>query len=295
MIGITIIAQCCDAYYASRGLLNLRSGEAVFGKRSSRSSLPKDAPGGAPALGRAVELLSASQYTVALTGAGISTPSGIPDFRSERSGMWKHADPLEVASLWGFHDHPERFYAWFRPLMSKAMRATPNSAHRALARMEAAGRLMAVVTQNIDSLHQQAGSRCVFELHGHTRTATCLGCGGHVDAGPLLRAVLDVLPPPACAGCGGLLKPDVILFGEPLPYDTVTRSQAEALRCDVMLVAGTSLEVMPAADLPLLARRRGAKLVLVNLSPTPLDSAMDVVVRLDVEAALTRIAAALGV
>jgi NAD-dependent deacetylase len=116
-----------------------------------------------------------------------------------------------------------------------------------------------------------------------------------VDAGPLLRAALSEATPPRCEGCGGLLKPDVILFGEPLPYDTVTRSQAEALRCDVMLVVGTSLEVMPAADLPLLARRRGAKLVLVNLSPTPLDAAMDVVVRLDVEAALGRIAAGLGV
>ncbi|MCU0506848.1 MAG: NAD-dependent deacylase [Anaerolineae bacterium] len=267
----------------------------MFGKRSFRSSSPVGAPASAPALDRAVELLAASRYTIALTGAGVSTPSGIPDFRSERSGMWKHVDPLEVASLWGFHDHPERFYDWFRPLMNKAMRAQPNAAHRALARMEAAGRLMAVITQNIDSLHQQAGSRCVLELHGHTRTATCLSCGGQVDAGPLLRAALSEATPPRCEGCGGLLKPDVILFGEPLPYDTVTRSQAEALRCDVMLVVGTSLEVMPAADLPLLARRRGAKLVLVNLSPTPLDAAMDVVVRLDVEAALGRIAAGLGV
>jgi NAD-dependent deacetylase len=271
----------------------------VFGKRSSRLSLPRGpssgAPKGASALDRAVELLAASRYTVALTGAGISTPSGIPDFRSERSGMWEHVDPLEVASLWGFHDHPERFYGWFRPLMSKAMRATPNAAHRALARMEAARRLAAVITQNVDSLHQQAGSQCVLELHGHTRTATCLSCGGQVDAGPLLRAVLDGVARPECAPCGGLLKPDVILFGEPLPYDTISRSQAEALRCDVMLIVGTSLEVMPAADLPLLARRRGAKLILVNLSPTPLDSAMDVVVRLDVEAALDRIAAGLGV
>jgi NAD-dependent deacetylase len=283
----------------SRGLLTLRSGGAVFGKKSSRSTFTRGASAGASesslALDHAVELLAASRYTVALTGAGVSTPSGIPDFRSERSGMWKHADPLEVASLWGFHDHPERFYAWFRPLMSKAMQAKPNAAHRVMARMEAAGRLMAVITQNIDSLHQAAGSRCVLELHGHTRTATCLSCRGQVDARPLLAAVQDGQPPPECAGCGGLLKPDVILFGEPLPYDTVSRSQAEALRCDVMLVVGTSLEVMPAADLPLLARRRGARLILVNLSQTPLDSDMDVVVRLDVEAALSRIAARLGV
>lgn len=208
--------------------------------------------------------------------------------------MWQHIDPLEVASLWGFHDHPERFYAWFRPLMQRAMRAKPNAAHRALARMEAAGRLTAVVTQNIDSLHQAAGSRCVFELHGHTRTATCLSCGERAPAGPLLGAVLNGLPAPECAGCGGLMKPDVILFGEPLPYETVARSQAEALQCDAILVVGTSLEVMPAADLPLLAKRRGAKLILVNRSSTPLDAAMDVIVREDVVVALERIAAGLG-
>lgn len=246
-------------------------------------------------LDHAVELLAASTYTVALTGAGISTPSGIPDFRSERSGMWKHADPLQVASLWGFHEHPEHFYAWFRPLMQRAARARPNVAHRALAQMEDAGKVAAVITQNIDSLHQAAGSRCVFELHGHTRTATCLECGVRCQAAPLLSAVLDGLPPPGCASCGGLLKPDVILFGEPLPYEAVSRSQAEALQCDVMLVIGTSLEVMPAADLPLLARRRGAKLILVNLTPTPLDSAMNVIVRMDVERALDAISRALRV
>lgn len=264
----------------------------MFGKKPWRSAAPasKVAP-----LDQAVELLAASRYTIALTGAGISTPSGIPDFRSERSGMWKQADPLEVASLWGFHDHPERFYAWFRPLMQRALQAKPNRAHRALARLEAAGKLRAIITQNIDSLHQSAGSRCVFELHGHTRSATCLGCGQQATAEPLLAAVQRGLRPPDCEACGGLMKPDVILFGEPLPYEAVARSQAEALQCDVMLVVGTSLEVMPAADLPPLARRRGARLVLINLTPTPLDSAMDVIVRQDVEVALERIARSLGV
>jgi NAD-dependent deacetylase len=246
------------------------------------------------ALDQAVALLAASRYTVALTGAGISTPSGIPDFRSESAGMWKHVDPLEVASLWGFHDHPERFYQWFRPLMQRAAQARPNLAHRALARLESGGKLAAVITQNIDSLHQQAGSRCVLELHGHTRTATCLACGEQLSSAPLLAEVLAGRPPADCPRCGGLLKPDVVLFGEPLPYEAVMRSQAEALQCDAMLVVGTSLEVMPAADLPLLARRRGAKLVLVNLAPTALDPAMDVIVRLDVEAALERIASGLG-
>ena len=175
------------------------------------------------------------------------------------------------------------------------MAAKPNKAHRALARMEAAGKLAAIITQNIDSLHQAAGSRCVFELHGHTRSATCLECGAHCPSASLIQAVLDDAAPPLCESCGGLLKPDVVLFGEPLPYEAVSQSQNEALLCDVMLVVGTSLEVMPAADLPLLARRRGARLILVNLTPTPLDSSMDVIVRMDVEAALEQIAAGLGV
>jgi NAD-dependent deacetylase len=236
-------------------------------------------------LQRAIDLLRSSTYTVALTGAGISTPSGIPDFRSERSGLWNYVDPLEVASLWGFHAHPERFYQWFRPLLQKTLAAQPNRAHHALARMETEGPLKAVITQNIDSLHQQAGSRRVLELHGHLRSVTCLGCGESAEAGPLLDRVAAGGEPSACGGCGGLLKPDVILFGEPLSYQTIGEAQQEALRCDLMLVIGTSLEVMPAADLPLLAKRRGARLALVNLTPTPLDDRADVVVRADVVSA----------
>ena len=125
--------------------------------------------------------------------------------------------------------------------------------------MEAAGRLAGVVTQNIDSLHQAAGSKCVCELHGHLRSVTCLGCHRAVAAEHLLAGVLAGLPPPRCPACGELLKPDVVLFGEPLPYDLLARAQAEALACDVMLIVGTSLEVMPAADLPLLAKRRDAR------------------------------------
>lgn len=246
-----------------------------------------------PALDVAAELLRASRRTLALTGAGISTPSGIPDFRSERSGLWKHIDPLEVASVWGFHEHPERFYQWFKVLLMRTAGAQPNAAHRVLARMEAAGRLAGIVTQNVDSLHQAAGSQCVCELHGHMRTMTCLGCLAQVPADAPLAGVLTGDPPPRCEACRELLKPDVILFGEPLSYDVLTRAQEEALAADVMLIVGTSLEVMPAADLPLLARRRGAKLVLVNLSPTALDDQMDVIVRMDVVEALKGIADAL--
>ena len=261
------------------------SGAAVL-RRSSRHLLST--------LAIAAELLQASRHALALTGAGISTPSGIPDFRSERSGLWTHVDPLEVASIWGFHDHPERFYEWFRPLVARTVVARPNGAHKALARMEQGGRLSGVVTQNVDSLHQAAGSRCVCELHGHMRTATCLGCNHRVAADEILEDVLEGCPPPRCAICNELLKPDVVLFGEPLPYDLLSRAQAEALDCDVMLIVGTSLEVMPAADLPMLARRRGARLILVNLSATPLDDQMDVIVRADVVAALEALAVSVG-
>ncbi len=237
-------------------------------------------------LGKAVELLRATQYWVALTGAGISTPSGIPDFRSPHAGLWNSADPLEIASLWGFHEQPERFYNWVRPLIRKTVHARPNRAHLVLAQMEARGRLRAVITQNIDSLHQLAGSRRVLELHGHMRTATCLSCRYQADAGPLLAEVMNGGYSGTCPRCGGLIKPDVVLFGEPIPYEALSAAQQEALACDVMLVVGTSLEVMPAADLPLLAKRRGARLILINLAPTPLDDQMDVVLREDVVKAL---------
>ena len=240
----------------------------------------------ASAIIQAGEILRRSAHTVALTGAGISTSSGIPDFRSPQSGLWAHYDPMQVASLWAFHQHPESFYDWLRPMLAMIMMAQPNAAHRVLADMEAQQRLAAVLTQNIDSLHQKAGSRRVLELHGHTRTASCLQCHYTTPAGTLLSEVLAGRLPPPCPECGGPLKPDVILFGEPLPYEIISAAQQEALGCDVMLVIGTSLEVMPAADLPLLARRRGARIVLINHMPTPIDDQMDIIIRADVASTL---------
>lgn len=287
------VVQLSTACYISKTMLqsagrqpSLRSGDAVL-QRIRHAPVHS-------VLREAAELLDASQYVVALTGAGISTPSGIPDFRSESSGLWRQVEPLEVASLWGFHDQPERFYRWFRPLLHKMAAARPNGAHKALAQLEAAGRLAAIVTQNIDSLHQAAGSRQVVELHGHTRTVTCLACRETYEAAAILEDVLrDILPPP-CPACGGLLKPDVVLFGEPLSYELLSRAQHEALRADVLLVIGSSLEVMPAADLPLLAKRRGAKLVLINRTATALDDQMDVIVRADVVKAVGFMAEAAG-
>jgi NAD-dependent deacetylase len=242
---------------------------------------------------QAIALLSAARHMVALTGAGISTPSGIPDFRSRGSGLWTDADPLAVASIWAFHDRPEQFYRWIRPVMFKMQAARPNAAHTTLTLLERQGLLKAVITQNIDSLHLKAGSRRVLEIHGHTRTASCLECHHAVTSDPLWSAVLAGVPPPPCSACGGLLKPDVVLFGEPLPYDALSAAQHETLAADVMLIVGSSLKVMPAADLPLLAKRRGAATILVNRTPTPLDEQMDVVIRDDVVKALQQLRRAL--
>ena len=240
-------------------------------------------------LSTAADLLRAASYAVALTGAGISTPSGIPDFRSPGKGMWEQVRPMLVASIWAFRLRPRAFYNWMRPLAYTILEAKPNTAHRSLADLETASRLKAVITQNIDGLHQAAGSRRVFELHGHVRTATCLDCGLTVDSGPLIEEFLAGKVP-CCEECGGLVKPDVVLFGEMLPASVFFAAQMECEQCDLLLVAGSSLQVAPASELPLVALESGADLVIVNLGPTPLDSQASVVVRQDVARALPAIA-----
>lgn len=244
------------------------------------------------ALQPALDLLRQAQYVVALTGAGISTHSGIPDFRSPTSGLWEQANPAEVASLYGFRHNPQRFYDWIRPLAHLILEAQPNPAHLALAQMEAEGHLRGIITQNIDMLHTRAGSQAIYEVHGHLREATCIGCFSRVPAGPPMQAFLREGTVPRCAGCGNVLKPNVILFGEQLPAAALLAARREARRCDVMLVVGSSLEVYPAAELPLIARRAGAALILVNLAQTPLDPLADVVIHADVVDVLPRLTAA---
>lgn len=239
---------------------------------------------------RAAELIRRSQYLVALTGAGISTPSGIPDFRSEGSGLWTIYDPMEVASIWAFSRRPEAFFEWVRPLARMIREARPNPAHYALARLEAAGILKVLITQNIDELHQKAGSRNVIEVHGHLREATCIRCYRKVPAEPHLEAFLRDGTIPRCEQCGGVLKPDIILFGEQLPARAFLAAQQEARRADVFLVAGSSLEVAPAGDLPILAKEHGARLIIINLSPTAADRYADLRIRGDVAEILPRLA-----
>lgn len=242
-------------------------------------------------LNRAARRLKEARYAIALTGAGISTPSGVPDFRSPGSGLWEQVDPLEVASMYSFRRHPERFYHWIRPLAGLTLTARPNPAHQALAALEAAGRLKAVITQNIDGLHQAAGSRRVIEVHGHLRQATCMRCYAHFPARPIIERFVEDGEVPRCPHCGGVIKPDVVLFGEQLPVRAFYEAQQEARRCDLMLVVGSSLEVAPAGDLPLLAHAGGAHLILINREATPMDALAEAVFHADVAVVLPRLAA----
>lgn len=228
------------------------------------------------------ELLRNARHAVVLTGAGISTPSGIPDFRSEGTGLWSHDEPLEVASLTTFRTHPERFYAWFRPLASQIFEARPNQAHLALAQLEQRGLLKAIATQNIDMLHHKAGSVNIIEMHGTLATLSCTQCFQKLDSLPYLKPFVEEGKMPRCPRCGAVLKPDVILFGEQLPQKAWYGAQRASRACDLMIVAGSSLEVMPVAGLPMQAMDRGAHLLIINNSPTYLDVRADAVLQGDV-------------
>ena len=230
----------------------------------------------------AAELLRQAKSIVVLTGAGISSPSGIPDFRSEGSGLWSRAEPMEVASLTTFRISPERFFNWFRPLAGQIFNARPNAAHKALAELENAGYKITVVTQNIDGLHQKAGSVQVVEMHGSLRTLSCTQCFKQVRSDPFLQSYIGEGKIPQCLSCNGILKPDVILFGEQLPQSAWLEAQRATRQCDLMLVAGSSLEVLPVAGLPMQALDRGAHLIVINNTSTYVNVRADVVLMDDV-------------
>jgi NAD-dependent deacetylase len=228
------------------------------------------------ALRAAAGHLARSRRTVALTGAGVSTESGLPDFRSD-GGLWAGVDPMEVASLTAFRRRPEAFYDFYRTRLAQLAGAEPNPAHFALAALEMYG-LATVITQNVDGLHQAAGSSRVIELHGNLREAACLSCGWR---GPiaLITEALDRGELPACPACGNRPKPNVVLFEELLPTDAYQEAEREVQSAQTLLVVGSSLQVTPAAWLPELARSHGAAVVIVNDGPTAMDGLADVVVR----------------
>jgi NAD-dependent deacetylase len=228
---------------------------------------------------RAATLFRECAFVVAFTGAGISTASGIPDFRSPRSGLWVNVDPLTVASIYGFRQNPEEFYRWIRPLAQAMFDARPNPAHQALAHLEESGRLRAVITQNIDMLHSRAGNKLVYELHGHLRNATCVHCFAIYPAESIILKFLHDGLVPRCPDCGGVIKPNIILFGEQLPFAEFQAAQEVARKADMMVIVGSSLEVAPASDIPMLAAQNGAKLVVINLESTPIDAAAEIIIR----------------
>lgn len=220
------------------------------------------------------ELIRAQQPCVALTGAGVSTESGIPDFRSA-TGIWASYDPMAVASIDGFHRDPEAVWEFYGGRLGVLADAQPNPAHHALAALERAGLLLAVVTQNVDRLHERAGSREVVEVHGSVRSASCLRCGRSEP----MESVAGRLPLPRCLDCGAVLKPDVVMFGELLPPAAIERATALAREAALLLVVGSSLQVWPVAGLPQETLAHGGTLAIVNREPTPYDAVAELVLR----------------
>jgi NAD-dependent deacetylase len=242
---------------------------------------------------RLAELLRSARRAVALTGAGISVPSGIPDFRSPGTGLWADVDPMEVAHIGVFRRHPERFWQFYGDRFAMLRGKRPNGAHAALVELERRGVLQAVVTQNIDGLHRAAGTRELIEVHGTIGTSSCLACGAGYELDIVrerLGAASDGVP--RC-DCGAPLKPDVVLFGELLPEEALSRASELAAGADVLLCVGSSLEVFPVAELPRITLAAGGAVALVTKGPTPYDGEAAVKLDGDVVAEMDAVLAAI--
>lgn len=211
-----------------------------------------------------------SRHAVVLTGAGASTDSGLPDFRSKQ-GLWQGIDPMKLASLSALRRNPVEFYRFYRFRLSKLSEAAPNPVHTGLAALQQAGYIKALVTQNIDGLHQAGGSPDVIEMHGSLRECVCMQCGARFSSTLIDVDVAGPADVPRCPDCQGVLKPGVILFEEALPEDAVERALDATLKADLFIVVGSSLEVGPVNQLPALAAERGADLAIINLGETHLD------------------------
>jgi NAD-dependent deacetylase len=240
------------------------------------------------------ELVRSAESVVALTGAGISVPSGIPDFRSPGTGLWEDVDPMEVAHIDAWRRDPERFWRFYGERFATLGDKEPNDAHRALVTLERAGRLDAVITQNIDRLHRRAGTAELVEVHGSIERAVCLTCGAEEALeGTLQRIAADRAGVPRC-NCGAPLKPGVVLFGEWLPEGALERAHALAAGADLLLCVGSSLEVQPVAQLPSVTRTNGGQVAILTQGPTPYDRRVAIKRSGDVVAELTALVAALG-
>ena len=227
-------------------------------------------------------MLEASRRTVVFTGAGISTESGIPDFRSP-GGFWTKYQPIEFSDFLASKEM--RRESWRRKMATDEAfsRAAPNRGHRAVASLVERGKVSSVITQNIDGLHQLSGvpEEKVIELHGNGTYATCLSCGDRYELAPVFASFKQDQEPPACR-CGGFIKTATISFGQPMPALAMRRAEQESLACDLFLAIGSSLVVYPAASFPLVAKRNGARLVIINRDPTELDTMADLVLNVEI-------------
>jgi NAD-dependent deacetylase len=244
-----------------------------------------------PEIRQAVDIVRRARFLIALTGAGISVASGIPDFRSP-GGLWERYNPSAFATIDRFREEPERVWEMLLEMIAAVDAASPNAAHRALADLERRGLLQSCITQNVDGLHARAGSRNVIEFHGNLDRLDCLACGSgharreyHFPAGQA----------PRCVSCGAVLKPSIVLFGESVPGRALLEGRMFASSCDAILVAGTAASVFPAAEIPQIAKKNHAKVIEVNIAPTGLTNYItDVFVQCDASEALPAILEGVG-
>jgi NAD-dependent deacetylase len=242
---------------------------------------------------RVAELLRGSDRAVVLTGAGISVPSGIPDFRSPGTGLWENVDPMEVAHIDAWRRDPDRFWSFYGQRFASLVDKRPNDAHLAIAELERRGLVRAVITQNIDRLHRLAGTERLIEVHGSIDQSVCLQCGGKVSIDRVVERLGESEGAPLCEACFVPLKPDVVLFGELLPGRALSEAQALAMDADLMLCVGSSLEVYPVAGLPAMMQGAGGRLILITQGPTPYDSDAEMKLDGDVVEELNAVLAAL--
>ena len=242
---------------------------------------------------RVAELLREADRAVVLTGAGVSVPSGIPDFRTPGKGLWEKVDPMEVAHIDAFRRDPDKFWSFYSQRFAGLVEKRPNPAHEAIAELERRGLVRGVITQNVDRLHRAAGSSRVVEVHGSIDHCVCPECGCRVTLDDVLELLRSGSPTPECAACIAPLKPDVVLFGELLPEAALAEAHALAEEADLMVAVGSSLEVFPVAALPGLTMENGGRLALVTQGPTPYDGDAEVKLDGDVVAELTAVLSAL--
>jgi NAD-dependent protein deacetylase/lipoamidase len=241
---------------------------------------------------RLAELLGQSRHAVALTGAGVSVPSGIPDFRSPGTGLWENVDPMEVAHIDVFEREPERFWSYYRPRFESLGDKEPNRAHEVLAGLERRGLIEGVITQNVDRLHRVAGSKNVIEVHGSIETSSCVTCAQSFEL-EQMDELFDERGVALCSVCRGAVKPDVVLFGELLPESAMARATELAERADLILCVGSSLAVYPVAGLPQLTLSQGGRLAIVTKGETPYDGDAEVKLEGEVDAELEALVRAL--